>query len=552
MSASDKKRLRKEQAAAQMSERQRQQQKEDKKLKIYTVTFVTALVLIVCLAVGVLVGQSLATSGHAERKTIAATVGDHKINSVEMAYYYSDAINNLYNNLNSYGDGYADYYLEAMGLALNVPLTEQENPDTGDTWANYFLDSALETAQSDYAMYDLAMQDSDFALPEENRQNITTAISNLDAYATLNGYNSGDKYLQAIYGYGADLDSYQKYLERTEIAEVYYNEYYNALSFEDKDIRELEEKNGAEKYNAYTYDYTYVTYSDFLEGGTEDEDGNVTYTDEQNAAARAKAKEAADKLSAAKTAQELEALIKDIKLPEDSTLTVENIVNQIHTSVNTNLISWLSDAKRKAGDKTVLEITADTSEDSEETVVNSYYVVIFQSMTDNTELTDNVRHLLVAYEGGTTDETTGETTYSDEEKATAMTSAKALLEQYQKDPTEDNFIALVKEHSADEASVEAGGLYEDIHYDSQYEEAFLNWAIDPDRKAGDTGIVETPYGCHIMYYAGNSDISYRDLMITDELRTNAINTWFENAQKATPIAKKDLSKLALDVTLSNS
>lgn len=551
MSASDKKKLRKEQTAAQMTEKQRQQQKEDKKLKIYTITFVTALVLIVCLAVGIMVGQAISTSGIAQRKTIAATIGDHEINSVEMNYYYTDAINNMYNSIYSEDNAYADYYLEAMGLNLNVPLTEQNNPETGDTWANYFLDSALETAQSDYAVYDLAMKDADFTLPEETLQSVESAASNLEAYAVMYGYKSGDKYLQAIYGYGADVESYQKYLERTEIAKAYYNYYYESLSFEDKEIRELEEKNGAEHYNSYTYDYSYVSYTAFLEGGEKDESGNVTYTDEQNNAARAKAKEAAQKLAAAKNVEEMETLIQDIKVAEGSSLTAEEKVNELHTDINATVSSWLNDAKRKTGDATVLENTAKVSEDSDETVINGYYVVIFRSKTDNKELMDNVRHLLVAYEGGTTDETTGEVTYSDEEKATAMTEAKALLEQYQKNPTQDNFIAMVKEHSADEASVENGGLYENIHHDSQYMETFRDWAIDPARKEADTGIVETPYGCHIMYYVGSSEMTYRDLMISEELRTSTINTWFEDAIKATPTTKKNLSKLTLDLTLGN-
>ena len=551
MSASDKKKLRKEQVAAQMTERQRQQQKEDKKLKIYTVTFVTALILIVCLAVGLMIGQSVTTSGNAERKTIAATVGDHEINTVEMAYYYSDAINQMYNSMYGSGDVYAEYYMEAMGLDPKTPLTEQKNPETGDTWANYFLDAALESAQSDYAVYDLAKADSSFTLPEESKQTIATAVGNLQAYATMNGYNSADKYLQAIYGYGADVASYEKYVERSETARAYYNYYYETRSFDDKQIRELEEKNGAEQYNAYTYAYAYLTYNDFLEGGKEGEDGTKTYTEEENNAARAKAKEAAEKLGKAKTLEELKELIKTIEVPETSQLAVNEETKELHTNINAPVSEWLSNAKRKAGDIAVIENTAKVSEDSDETVVNGYYVVFFQSKTDNSELMDDVRHLLVAYEGGTTDETTGETTYTDEEKKKAADEAKALLEEYQKNATVDNFIAMVKEHTDDEASKETGGLYENIHYNSEYMETFRDWAIDPNRKESDTGIVETSYGCHIMYYVGNSKMTYRDYLISEELRAETMEAWYESAKEATPIVKKDLSKLSMDITLSN-
>ena len=549
MSASDKKKLRKEQVAAQMTERQRQQQKEDKKLKIYTVTFITALILIICLAVGVIIGQSITTSGNAERKTIAATVGDHEINTVEMAYYYSDAINEMYNSMYGSGDDYAEYYMEAMGLDPKTPLTQQKNPETGDTWADYFLDSALQTAQSDYAMYDLAMKDTSFSLPEESKQTIATAVGNLKAYATMNGYNDADKYLQAIYGYGADVESYEKYIQRSETARVYYNYYYDGLSFDDAAIREQEEKNGADQYNAYTYAYAYLTYNDFLKGGTEGEDGTKTYSDDEKNAARAEAKAAAEKLSAAKTVEEMEELIKTIEVPETSQLAVNQETNELHSNINAPVSEWLANAKRKAGDKTVIENTAKVSEDSEETVVNGYYVVFFQSKNDNKELMDDVRHLLVAYEGGTTDETTGETTYTDEEKKKAADEAKALLEQFQKNATVDNFIAMVKEHTDDEASKESGGLYENIHYNSEYMETFRDWAIDPARKEADTGIVETPYGCHIMFYVGNSKMTYRDYLISEELRADTAATWYEDAKKATPITEKDLSKLNMALTL---
>ncbi len=549
MSASDKKKLRKEQVAAQMTEKQRQQQKEDKKLKIYTVTFITALFLVACLAIGITIAKTITTNGNAERKTIAATVGGHEINTVEMAYYYSDAINNMYNSFYSSGDVYAEYYMEAMGLDPKTPLTKQNHPETGDTWANYFLDEALKTAQSDYAIYDLAMKDTSFTLPEESTQSITTAVNNLNAYATMNGYNSPDKYLQAIYGYGADVASYEKYLERSEIARAYYNYYYESRTFDEAAIREQEEKNGADQYNAYSYVYSYLSYNDFLEGGTENEDGTKVYSDEENNAARAKAKEAAEKLAQAKTEEEMKELAETIETKEGSQVTVYAKSNDLHSAINAPLNTWLADAKRKAGDKTVLENTANVSEDSEETVVNGYYAVIFQSKTDNAELMDDVRHLLVAYEGGTLDEATGETTYTDEEKVAAGDKAKALLEEYQKNATQENFIAMVKEHSDDEASVENGGLYEDIHYNSEYMETFRDWAIDPARKEGDTGIVETSYGCHIMYYVGNSEMTYRDYLISEELRADTVNAWYEAAKEATPIVKKDLSKLSMDLVL---
>ena len=41
--------------------------------------------------------------------------------------------------------------------------------------------------------------------------------------------------------------------------------------------------------------------------------------------------------------------------------------------------------------------------------------------------------------------------------------------------------------------------------DGKYVKAFTDWSVAAERKVGDTGIVETEYGYHIMYFvkAGN-------------------------------------------------
>ena len=96
-----------------------------------------------------------------------------------------------------------------------------------------------------------------------------------------------------------------------------------------------------------------------------------------------------------------------------------------------------------------------------------------------------------------------------------------------KEATEDSFAALAAEKTEDEGSKENGGLYEDV-YPGQMVTAFNDWCFDAGRKPGDTGIVETEYGCHVMYYSGDSDITYRTYKITEVLRTEAYNQWSED------------------------
>ena len=52
----------------------------------------------------------------------------------------------------------------------------------------------------------------------------------------------------------------------------------------------------------------------------------------------------------------------------------------------------------------------------------------------------------------------------------------------------------------DDGSKETAGLYEAIRISDSYVESFENWSFDDARKAGDSGIIETEYGYHIMYF----------------------------------------------------
>lgn len=120
----------------------------------------------------------------------------------------------------------------------------------------------------------------------------------------------------------------------------------------------------------------------------------------------------------------------------------------------------------------------------------------------------DVRHILVIPEGGTTDEETRETTYSEDEWEACRVKAQELLDQWLAgEATEDSFAALATEHTEDPGSASTGGLYEDV-YEGQMVEPFENWCFDEARVVGDYGLVQTDYGYHIMYFVGSVDIWY--------------------------------------------
>ena len=119
----------------------------------------------------------------------------------------------------------------------------------------------------------------------------------------------------------------------------------------------------------------------------------------------------------------------------------------------------------------------------------------------------DVRHILIAPEGGTTDDE-GNTTYSDEEWAAAEAQANEVLNEWLSgEKTEDTFATLAGTYSVDTGSSSNGGLYEDV-YVGQMVEPFENWCFDASRQQGDYGIVQTTYGYHIMYFVGSDLVWY--------------------------------------------
>ena len=543
MSASDKKKLRKEQYTEKMTKKQKEQRSEARKLKAYSTTFIVLMVAIV-LVLGVTFGYKWYTqSGFKEKHTIAATIGDYEMNTVEMSYYYNDAVNNFYSEIAN--STYGQIYLESLGLDITQPLDQQTNPETGDTWANYFIDSALDTAKSDFALYNLAMEEG-FTLSEDQQTQFDSQLVMMEINSEV--YGGIDNYLSQIYGSGANLKSYKTYMERREIANAYYTHYMETLSYTDEDIEAYIGDN-AISYTSFSYAYAYLSYKDFLEGGTEKEDGTKEYSEDENNAARQKMTEAAEYLLDATSVDELKEMINNVEVNESSALAVNTETNKLYSSITGQseaLAAWLSDEARTEGEIGTVEVAAkvEEGEDEAEAPINGIYVLIFLGSDDNNKPMNNVRHILIQPEGGHTDESTGETVYTEAELHQAYIEAEALLDSWKNGAaTEDSFIELVKEHSADTASVADGGLYKDIHPQSEYMEGFLNWAIDPTREIGDTGIVETPYGQHIMFYVGPSETTYRNYMVAEEMKTADMETWYNGARDAVVVTKLDLSRL---------
>ena len=555
MSASDKKKLRKEQNAAAITERQKKERSETKKLKAYTFTFIVLMVLVVAIFLGITLRTPV--TGLFNRATTAVKINDHKISTVELNYYYKDYIQNFANQYSDYGS-YASTYLQLYtGLNTTVALDEQTNPTTGQTWAEFFIDSAKSNAQWAYAMYDKAMADG-YKLTDVDEQSLATQESNLELIASYYNYSNANAYLRANYGPGSTVKSYMEYTRINTIANNYASEYYNGLEFEDSDYREYEKEKFTD-YSSYSFTYYYVTvsaYQTYNGGGTEvkGDDGKttITYTDEQKEAARKDAEKAANSLVIAENAdiEKLNAAIKALPINKDKKDVAANENKLVLSSsiANADFKKWITDSARKAGDMTVIASKSGT-EDNE--TVNGYYFLLFQEANDNKQPLANVQHILVKFSGGTKDKETGETTYSDEEKKAAKEKAEAILEEFKKGEKQDSeaFGKLAETKSEDTGSKSTGGLIEDIYRDSNYVQSFKDWALD-NRKVGDTGVIESEYGYHVMFYKEDDELTYRDYMIDIDLTNETYTEWENSITAHYTITDKNLKGLDRDMVIS--
>ncbi len=124
----------------------------------------------------------------------------------------------------------------------------------------------------------------------------------------------------------------------------------------------------------------------------------------------------------------------------------------------------------------------------------------------------HVRHILISVED----------TENEDSWTQAQKQAQDLLALWkQGEATEDSFAALANEHSTDPGSNTNGGLYEDV-YPGQMVEPFNDWCFAEGRMVGDTGVVKTDYGYHVMFFSGVGDSIYwqdfaREAYLSDQM-----------------------------------
>ena len=434
----------------------------------------------------------------------AATYGDQKLTVSEYNYYYMSLYNQAYSLSQQYDSQYSGYgtaYFNTAKSPAEQDYPGDDAPEGVKTWAEYFAHMAVERGFLMKNLYEDAINDTNFELTEAQQTELDDALldlrENLESSAASNQL-SVDVYVSRVCGEGLTLDKYLELSEKDQIAQ-YYIEWYqenSANDISDEDVIKYYEENKDDLAIASIRYFAVVYKSEDAEATT---DTTATYT---KAEAKARIEEFASKITDEESVKALaieyaEEANKSAYNEDNATL-ASGLTKATLSQLSEDFASWTFDAARKYGDVAVFNVESQSA----------YYVayMVAPADKDSSVSSADVRHLLV--QAATTDADGKSLSESEINKnfAQAKKDAEALLEEWKAgDATEDSFSALVKEHTDDSGSKETGGLYQGIKNDGTYVQEFTDWAL-ADHKPGDTGLVKTSYGYHIMYYVTNDGL----------------------------------------------
>lgn len=487
-------------------------------------------ILIIVLIIGLLLfgaGKMLSdVFGVPQRLLTAATYGDEKITAAEYNYYYMVLYQQAVSVSQSYDQQYSGYgsqYFDTTVSPADQEYPGDDAPEGVTTWADYFKHSAPERAFLVKTLYNEAMNaESGFELTEAQKTEMQTAID--DAMAEIEekakeADYAVDNYIAKSYGAGLNEKLYKELLERDTVAQ-YYLEWYQEKTqsnITDETVNSYYAEH-RDEIDVASFRYFTVSYAE----GTEDSTDPVYTKEEAKARAEAFKAKATTEASFIAASKEFAPPSYADAYAEDSATLAEDLVKANVTELSEDFANWTFDSARKAGDMNIFEVEAQ----------EAYYIVLMTTPAhkDTTTASASVRHLLVQAETTKEDAEGASVTLSNAEIeanfAAAKTEAEKLLQQWKDEgATEEKFVELVAAHSDDGGSVSNGGLYENINSESSYVSEFLEWSLTP-RKAGDTGIIKTDYGYHIMYMVESDSMQKWESDIREVLASDDYNEYF--------------------------
>ena len=472
------------------------------------------------------------------------TADNDKVSVAEYEYYYRMYFNYYYQMSQQYESYYGSYYGSGAGKMMTgydytqTPASQEftANEETGmtidkkygdnPTWADYFEQESLKEANSAAMLYKLAKADG-YELTKSEQKDLDEFMESLTENADNDGY-SLDAYLRENYGRGMTPSLLKEIYAKQSIVQRYKEDKLAELS---KDITDDEIES---EFNKNSKDYTTVDLRNFTFSNplaAEDETPSKDKIKEANAELKKKAQAFLDKATLSNFTQMAYDATEDedqkelMKDEADYSSMKDTNYTAMHDYVSAEAADWAFSTDRKSGDKKLIEVK------DEDGIATYYCYIVENAQKRDNSYPVNVRQILyMVTDESDADETETETGHTDKEAK--KLAEKALAKWEAGDKTDASFAKLATKLTEDTGSAENGGLYEDVTEDSEYVEEFLNWCFAKGRQKGDTGIIKTDYGYHVMYLSSKSKDPVWKNTVRDALAEQKFDKYVEDSIKA--------------------
>ena len=457
--------------------------------------------------------------------SVAAVVDGNKV-SLGMYNLYFSSVVSQYEQYANYG-----YY----DLDTTEDYSKQYTTDEDGnkiTWLDYFEQETMNQIKLYNAFYNKAVE-SGITLTEAQQQSIDEQIDSFKTTASDEGV-SLDDYISDVFGDYCTEETVELYMEQFYMSVNYKGKYAAENRPDDEEIAAYYEEHQNDYYQI-NFSYLATTYDTTSEETKEESEKLI-----QDYMSKITDRQSIIDLVPTAYADYIEQDAQSY-MESDSSVTEEEAKEQALTTYEANVDGTIYGTDKPFGD----DINDWLFDENEPTGQVKYYIneetgyaYIILKTEQPTRIEDetySVRHILIMPEAdeSQTDSTTGETQYTDEQWAAAEEKAQSILDEFNSgDKTEYSFALLAEANSEDTASTTAGssdafgGLYEGVGLGEMVTE-FEEWATDDARKYGDTGIVKSDYGYHIMFFIDDCP-SYESQIITD-IRNAKFDEIAENA-----------------------
>lgn len=430
-------------------------------------------VLAVLLIGSTLVYNSLQSGGFFLRRTVSVSSENYEVDNALLSIQFYTQYQNF---MSQYGS-YAAYF----GLDSTKSLKTQECTMLGDgsSWYSYFMNAAVEQSKNVLRFCEEAKARG-LTLDDSDKEMIDSYLDDVKAQAKEMGTTTGS-FIRTMYGPGVKMKDLRRSIEMTALYTKCYNAMLAEFDYTDADFDAYVKENPKALLQV-----SYAAISMSTSDGTTE--GEIT-TDIL--------KQFETKFKAVKSKAEFDKTAYDYlrnysykdfseKSEEEINAEVEGFFNENARYSEGEFMDWAVDSARKKND-----VKVEFSEDGQ--TLYAYILTETAALPEYDSV--NVRHILLTTE-----------TYETLEATNAK--AEELLAEWKNGAaTAESFGELAAEYSEDGAE---NGLYENV-LKGDMVEAFNDWIFADGRAAGDTGIVETEYGVHVMYMEGHGTTAWKVL-----------------------------------------